>query len=122
VKFLFPKWTNKINLLIVAGVPLLLIGLVGFIWYFFSPKFLWVGYEPDQPIPFSHKLHAGTLGLDCRYCHATVEKTDFAALPPTEVCVGCHNKVKKDSPRLVNLWKSVQEQKPIPWIRIIAFM
>ena len=55
-----------------------------------------VGYQPVQPVPYSHELHVGQLGLDCRYCHNTVEKADFAAIPPTETCMNCH---RGDSPK-----------------------
>jgi hypothetical protein len=54
-----------------------------------------VGYAPEQPVPYSHAVHAGKLGLDCRYCHTTVEKTAFAALPPTQTCMNCHTNIKK---------------------------
>ena len=58
------------------------------------------GYQPVQPVPYSHKLHAGQLGLDCYYCHSTVYKAAFAAVPATQTCMNCHTKVKNDSPRL----------------------
>ena len=118
MSYRFPKWTNKIHLFVSVGVPIVFIGLICFIWYYFSPDFLNVGYQPEQPIPFSHKLHAGTLGIDCRYCHTTVEKSPFAAVPTVETCVGCHDKVKKDSPRLKPLWDSVKNNTSIPWVRL----
>ena len=54
------------------------------IWYYGSPKYTDVGYRPIQPVPYSHKLHAGDLGLDCRYCHASVEVSAVANIPPTQ--------------------------------------
>ena len=114
----FPRWTRKIRYYVGIGVPLKLILLVGIIWYYFSPKFLNVGYEPEQPIPFSHKLHAGTLGLDCRFCHTSVENSGFAAVPTLQTCVGCHNKVKKDSPRLKPLWDAIKNETSVPWTRV----
>ncbi|SVD09217.1 uncharacterized protein METZ01_LOCUS362071, partial [marine metagenome] len=56
--------------------------VVFFFSYFGSPKFTDVGYRPDQPIDYSHKLHAGELGMDCRYCHTSVEKSQEAIIPP----------------------------------------
>ncbi|HEY8375441.1 MAG TPA: cytochrome c3 family protein, partial [Nannocystis sp.] len=71
---IFPRWTNNIPLAVAVLGPFALAGLVGFVWYYFSPKYTDVGYRPIQPVPFSHKLHAGDMGMDCRYCHNTVER------------------------------------------------
>lgn len=95
-------------------------GLIGFVWYYFSPKYLAVGYTPAQPINFSHQLHAGELGLDCKYCHSTVEKTSFAALPSTATCMGCHNKVLSNSPRLALVRESFANKTPIPWVHVYS--
>ncbi len=115
---IFPKWTNKIPLLIGAGGPVVLIGVIGFIWYYFSPEYTDVGYQPSQPVPFSHTLHAGELGMDCRYCHNSVEKAAHAAIPPTETCMGCHSNVKKNSPLLTNVRQSMDSGKPVEWINV----
>ncbi|APJ04959.1 cytochrome c3 family protein [Silvanigrella aquatica] len=115
---IFPKWTNRIPLFLGIGIPLLVIAIVAGIWYYFSPKFLAVGYEPEQPIAFSHQLHAGQMGIDCRYCHSGIEKAPTAPLPATETCMGCHNKVKKDSPRLKLLHESYKNNTPIPWVHV----
>lgn len=117
---IFPKWTNRIPLYLGIGIPLLVIAIVVGIWYYFSPKFLAVGYEPQQPISFSHKHHAGQMGIDCRYCHAGVEKTAQAPLPSTQICMGCHDKVKKDSPRLKLLHESYKNNTPIPWVHVYS--
>jgi len=117
---IFPKWANKIPLIISIAIPVTLIGIVGIIWYYFSPNFLAVGYQPNQPVLFSHKLHAGELGVDCRYCHSTVEKAEFAALPSTATCMGCHNKVKTQSPRIEPVKTSYENNTPIPWVGINA--
>ena len=86
--------------------------------YWFSPKFTDVGYAPVQPLPFSHKLHAGELGMDCRYCHNTVEVAAKAAIPPAETCANCHKFVKSDSPKLALVRDSYQTNEPIPWVRV----
>ena len=64
---IFPRWTNKIPLAIGVLGPLALAGAVGGVWYYFSPKFTDVGYRPQQPVPFSHKLHAGDMGICLLY-------------------------------------------------------
>ena len=109
MKQIFPKWTNKIGLYIII-IKFLLVLFIGISLYFFgSDDFLSVGYKPEQPIPFSHKLHAGNLKIDCRYCHYTVEKSAIASVPPSQTCMNCHSKVKTNSPKLAPLQKVHQE-------------
>ena len=88
------------------------------LWYYASPKNLQVGYAPEQPVPYSHKLHAGELGIDCRYCHANVERSQEAMVPPTQTCMGCHALVKQDSPKLAPVRESWASGEPVPWVRI----
>ncbi len=115
---IFPKWTNKAPLVVGVGTPIILVGVVFVIWYWFSPKYTDVGYAPSQPVSFSHKLHAGDLGMDCRYCHNTVEKAGHAAVPPTKTCMNCHHLVLKDSPKLELVRRSFASGLPIPWVRV----
>ena len=115
---LFPKWTNRlpqiIGALVLAGG-----GAVTFvIGFWFSPRHTDVGYAPEQPVPYSHKLHAGLLGIDCRYCHQNVERSPHASVPDTNTCMNCHAQVKKDSPNLEAVRKSVANNTPIPWIKV----
>ena len=101
---------------IAAGVvPLYAILMLA---YGATPETIDVGYRPVQPIPYSHKLHAGDLGIDCRYCHNTVESTAQASLPPTQTCMNCHNTIRRDSQLLTPLYDSYQSGKPIPWVRV----
>ncbi|MBI68677.1 MAG: cytochrome C [Phycisphaerae bacterium] len=86
--------------------------------YGFSPDTLDVGYMPDQPIPFSHKVHAGELGIDCRYCHNTVEYTAHAAVPPSETCMNCHAQIHPQSQKLEPLFESYETGMPIEWVRV----
>lgn len=100
-------------------VPPLLILLGGAAFsYFGTNDNLEVGYSPRQPVPFSHKLHAGDLGLDCRYCHLGVEKTREATIPATEICMNCHAKVRTESPALLPVRESFASGNPIPWKRV----
>jgi hypothetical protein len=86
--------------------------------YLLHPRQLDTGYMPQQPVPYSHKLHAGNLGMDCRYCHYTVEKSSFAAVPPTQVCMNCHVRVKEKSPQLQMVRDSYATGRPIPWVEV----
>ena len=72
----------------------------------------------EQPVPFSHAHHVGGLGLDCRYCHNTVERSPHAAVPPTQTCMNCHSQVKTDSPRLGMVRASFETGEAIPWVKV----
>lgn len=75
--------------------------------------------EPvDQPIPFSHKHHVGDDGIDCRYCHTSVEKSAFAGMPSTQICLTCHSQLFKDSSVLAPLHASMETNTPIRWNRV----
>jgi hypothetical protein len=116
--YVFPRWSNLLlpTVLVVGAVaPLYAVFVVA---YGFSPKTTDVGYRPLQPIPFSHKLHAGDLGMDCRYCHNTVERGAMAAIPPTQTCMNCHTQIVKDSPVLEPLRESYATGTPVEWVRV----
>ena len=89
-----------------------------FFWYYGSPKYTDVGYQPDQPIDYSHKFHVGTLGLDCRYCHNFVETSHEANIPPTTTCMNCHKNIRKESSDLTLLKNSYNNDTPIEWIKV----
>lgn len=114
----FPKWTNKIPVVLVASVVFLTCFAVFAIWYWGSPKNYVVGYQPVQPIAFSHQLHAGQMGIDCRYCHYNVERSRHAGVPPTETCLNCHKLVKTDSPEIKKLVAYHEKGLPVPWVRV----
>ncbi len=116
--YVFPKWSNLLlpgALLFGATFPLYAIYVVA---YGFSPATTDVGYMPKQPIPYSHALHAGELGIDCRYCHNTVEDAAHAAIPPTQTCMNCHAHIKKDSPLIQPVRESWETGEPIRWVRV----
>jgi hypothetical protein len=72
----------------------------------------------DQPVPFSHEHHVSGLGIDCRYCHTSVETSSFAGLPSTEICMGCHSQIWKDSPLLEPVRASLRTGTPLKWTRV----
>ena len=72
----------------------------------------------NQPIAFSHKHHAGDDGIDCRYCHTSVEKSGFAGMPSTGICLSCHSQLFLDSPALAPLHESARSGRPIHWVRV----
>ena len=115
---IFPKWTNQIPLYAVIGLAGAGVLVPGFIWYYFSPEYTDVGYAPVQPVPFSHALHAGELEMDCRYCHAQVETAAVASVPPTQVCMNCHQLVSRDSEKLAVIRDSFDNGHPVEWIRV----
>jgi hypothetical protein len=114
----FPKWTNRLPLLIVIGGLLAGGGVTAGVWYYFTPQYTRAGYQPLQPVAFSHATHAGQLGMDCRYCHGTVEQSWYASLPAAGLCLNCHNLVLKDDPRLALVRDSAAGGKPIPWVQV----
>lgn len=115
---ILPPWINRLPLVAAVGGLVVPVVAVGAIWYWFSPKFTDAGYRPIQPVPYSHKLHVGDLGLDCRYCHASVEVSPVANIPPTSACMNCHRLVKRDSPLLEPIRDSASSGRPMRWVRV----
>jgi hypothetical protein len=74
--------------------------------------------EVQQPVQFSHKHHAGDDGIDCRYCHTSVETSNTAGIPPTKTCMNCHSQIWADSPYLEIVRTSYKENKPLEWTRV----
>jgi hypothetical protein len=77
-----------------------------------------VNVARQQPVPFSHKHHVQGLGLDCRFCHTSVEESSFAGLPPTKTCMACHSMVWKDAGLLEPVRESYKSDRPIAWTRV----
>jgi hypothetical protein len=114
----FPRWTNKLPGLLAAAAGLGGAATIFVVWYYFSPKHTDVGYRPKQPVAYSHKLHAGDMGMDCRYCHAGVEQSSWAPVPATQICMNCHSQVKTESQALAPVRESWAQDKPIEWVRV----
>ena len=115
---IFPKWTNYLPILILIALGGLASGTVFAFWYWGTDKHLVVGYKPEQPIKYSHRLHVNELGLDCRYCHFNVERSPVAGVPPTQVCMNCHKLVKTGSPEIQKLAEYHYAGEPVPWVRV----
>jgi cytochrome c2 len=76
------------------------------------------GYKPRQPIAFSHKIHAGDNQINCNYCHTTVYKSKSASIPSVNICMNCHSQIKKESPEIQKIYRAVERNEPIEWVRI----
>ena len=76
------------------------------------------GYEPTQPIPFSHKLHAGEYGIDCKYCHTSVEVSRYSSIPSMNICMNCHMSVGVTKSWIQKLQKQYSENKPVAWQKV----
>jgi len=114
----FPKWTNRLPAMLIAGAVLTGSAALGGVWYYLTPKYSRVGYQPIQPVAFSHAIHAGQLGVDCRYCHSAVEKSWHSNVPAASTCMNCHSQVLPDDPRLALVRESAAADKPIPWVQV----
>ena len=95
-RYHFPAWINRAIPLGSILLPTGFVYVVAVVAYGTAPETTDVGYSPTQPLPFSHKLHAGELKMDCRYCHTTVDKAAHAAVPATQTCVNCHSAANPD--------------------------
>jgi len=115
---IFTKKANIVPLYILIAIILVLTFIICAFWYWGSPNFTDVGYQPEQPVPYSHKFHVGELGMDCRYCHVGVETSAVAGIPPTQTCMNCHTNVKPTSDSLKVVKESWDTGKPIQWVRV----
>jgi hypothetical protein len=116
---IFHPSTNTISRVTIFGGAVLLVVLVaGLAAINESPYITEVGVARTQPIPFSHKHHVGDDGIDCRYCHTSVEDSSFAGIPPTKTCMNCHSQIWADSPTLEPVRESFRTGKSIQWTRV----
>lgn len=117
-RYVFPQWTQKFLPLVgvlLAGGPIYLITLI---YFGESAEAVRIGYRPHQPIAYSHALHVGELGLDCRYCHDTVDRAARAAIPTPTTCMNCHTHVLPASEKLALVREAVEKGTPIRWKRV----
>lgn len=111
-----PRHTLLIKLILLGS--LLLVTGAFFAWRMSIRPVYSLGQPVNQPVPFSHKHHVNDDGIDCRYCHTSVEKSSFAGMPATQICMSCHSQLYRDAPALAPVFKSFAENKPILWNRI----
>lgn len=115
---LFHPSTNVLSKLsivsIALGVPVLGLAVFGFNMTYGAE----VRVPKEQPVEFSHKHHVGDDGIDCRYCHTSVDKSNFAGMPSTYTCMTCHSQLWSDSPELAPVRESFRSGKPIQWQRV----
>jgi hypothetical protein len=117
-KPLFPVWLD-----IVVKVGGILVGVgalyvVALLYYGIHPQAMDIGYQPEQPVPYSHRVHAGELGIDCRYCHQPAEESAFATVPPTQTCMNCHTAIHAETETLAPVRQSHQTGLPVEWNRV----
>jgi len=115
---IFPKSANALPLQIV--IYLFVFGgvVTAAVTYYGTNKYANVGYQPVQPVRYEHSLHAGQLGLDCRYCHSNVEKSGWVNIPSSQTCMNCHSIVKRDSPLLAPIRASYESGEPVQWVQV----
>ncbi len=104
--------------MIGAGAALGGVFVTFVVWFYFSPKNTDVGYMPTQPVAYSHTLHAGTLEMDCRYCHQGVEVGPHATIPTTETCMNCHRSVLTGSAEVQKISAAHKAEQPIEWVKV----
>jgi len=116
---IFHPSTNTISRVSIFGGAALLVALVAAMAAINESSYVTeVGVARSQPIPFSHKHHVGDDGIDCRYCHTSVEESSFAGIPPTKTCMNCHTQIWADSPILEPVRESFRTGKSIQWTRV----
>lgn len=115
---IFSKKANSYPLKLLLALALVALALGLGVTYYFTPKYSNVGYQPIQPVAYDHFLHATQLGLDCRYCHTHVDKSEHANIPATSTCMNCHQHILTDSPALAPIRESYESGEPIPWVKI----
>lgn len=108
-------YTLKIRLPVTLFVVVAAFALT---YYVARPERDGIGYGPSQPIDYSHKLHAGTMGIDCKYCHTDVVVARHASVPPTATCMNCHTIARKDREEIKRLTAYYDKGNPIRWKRI----
>jgi hypothetical protein len=116
---IFHRSTNTISRVSIFGA-VAVFGLM--LWMFYdleaSPYTTQQNVARDQPVQFSHAHHVGAIGIDCRYCHTSVEKAAFAGIPPTKTCMNCHSQIWAQSPYLEPVRESFRTGRSLEWTRV----
>jgi len=115
----FPPGANALVRWSIVGGALLVVAVASLASaLYYSPVVTNVNIAKEQPIPFSHQRHVSGNGIDCRYCHTTVETSNFAGIPPTETCMTCHSQILTDQPMFAPILESWQTGKSMEWTRL----
>ncbi len=115
----FNRSVNTFTPIVLIGLVLAPAGVLGGLAAInFSPWVTQVGVVREQPVPFSHQHHVAGLGLDCRYCHTSVEDSSFAGIPPIKTCMTCHSQIWNQSQMLEPIRESWRTGVPIEWTRV----
>jgi len=115
----FRRSANTVFIVTLVGLVLMVGGLIGLAYALQSSPYVTRAFEArSQPIQFSHERHVGGNGIDCRYCHTSVETSSFAGIPPTKTCMNCHAQIFKDSPFLELVRSSFRDDRSIEWTRV----
>lgn len=118
---IFHRSTNTLSRLSIYGAVIIIAGLAAAAYFVNQAAyFTEVNVARDQPVPFSHKHHAGELGIDCRYCHTSVEESSFGGIPPTQTCMTCHSQIWVNSPMLEPVRASTRTDRSLEWTRVNA--
>jgi hypothetical protein len=116
---IFGRGANLLARLTIFGPVLGLVALFVVVEFLVrSPWATGQGVPVGQAVPFSHKHHVGDDGIDCRYCHTSVEQSSFAGIPPTQTCMNCHSQIWSQSPMLEPVRQSAQTGQPLEWNRV----
>jgi hypothetical protein len=116
---IFHASTNTLSRVSIFGAVFVVAGALGLVLQIArSPYQTGAGMVRDQPVPFSHQHHVGGMGIDCRYCHTSVETSSYAGIPPTKTCMNCHSQVWSDSPTLEPVRESFRTGHSLVWTRV----
>jgi hypothetical protein len=116
---IFHRSANTISRVSIFGAVFIVAGLLTLIVYISGSPWVTLAFVPrEQPIQFSHERHVAGNGIDCRYCHTSVEDSSFAGIPPTKTCMNCHSEIFSNSPFLAPVRDSFANNKPIEWTRV----
>jgi hypothetical protein len=116
---IFHPSMNTISRATIFGAVFILAGIGWILWVFYRSSYVTqVGVARPQPVEFSHEHHVGGLGIDCRYCHVSVENSAFAGIPATQICMQCHSQIWNDSPKLEPVRASFRTDESIRWTRV----
>ena len=113
-----PKYNHLARLTLILAVSAVVGGLSALMIYVRTPLARGMQDPVEQPIQFDHRHHVRDVGIDCRFCHQSVDKSAHAGIPPTQLCMNCHSQIWNGSPKLLKVRESLMENKPIAWTKV----